>query len=89
MTDQADEASFGPGADQVGERVDAGRDTLDTRALARDWITLWQSELTAMAADREMREGWQTTACTLGGRDDSYVADCAPRTGPGSAARPP
>ena len=28
----------------------------DPRKLAQDWITLWQSELSAMAADPEMRE---------------------------------
>jgi hypothetical protein len=26
--------------------------------LAEDWVTLWRSELTAMAADRELRESW-------------------------------
>lgn len=26
--------------------------------LARDWIALWQSELAAMAQDRELREAW-------------------------------
>jgi hypothetical protein len=26
--------------------------------LAQDLVALWQSELTAMAADRELREGW-------------------------------
>ncbi|HEX3573420.1 MAG TPA: hypothetical protein VHU42_02365 [Rhodopila sp.] len=35
-------------------------DLPDPRKLAEDWITLWQSELTAMAADPEMRESWQT-----------------------------
>jgi hypothetical protein len=34
----------------------------DLQALARDWITLWQSELSAAAADREVRETWQTLA---------------------------
>jgi hypothetical protein len=34
----------------------------DLRALARDWIALWQSELTAAAADREVQEAWQTLA---------------------------
>jgi hypothetical protein len=38
------------------------QDLPDPRRLARDWITLWQSELSAMAADPEMREGWQTLA---------------------------
>jgi hypothetical protein len=28
--------------------------------LARDWITLWQSELAALAVDREAQESWQT-----------------------------
>jgi hypothetical protein len=28
-------------------------------ALARDWITLWQSELAALAVDREAHETWQ------------------------------
>ena len=34
----------------------------DLQTLARDWITLWQSELTAAAADRELQETWQTLA---------------------------
>ena len=29
------------------------------RALARDWITIWQSELAGLAADREAQETWQ------------------------------
>jgi hypothetical protein len=29
-----------------------------TNQLAEDWVALWQSELTAMAADRELRESW-------------------------------
>ena len=30
----------------------------DPRAVARDWITIWQSELSALATDREMQEAW-------------------------------
>ena len=30
----------------------------DPQALARDWITIWQSEFSALATDREMQEGW-------------------------------
>lgn len=30
----------------------------DLAKLARDWITLWQSELTALTQDREWREAW-------------------------------
>ena len=30
----------------------------EIEAMARDWITLWQSELAALAGDREAQEGW-------------------------------
>ena len=30
----------------------------DLPAQARDWITIWQSELTAMATDRELVDAW-------------------------------
>ena len=31
----------------------------DLHRLAQDWITLWESELSALAADPELREAWQ------------------------------
>jgi ubiquinone biosynthesis protein UbiJ len=38
----------------------AGRDgPPDLAELARDWITLYQSELAALASDRETQELWQ------------------------------
>jgi uncharacterized protein YceH (UPF0502 family) len=30
----------------------------DPRALALDWITIWQSELSALASDQELQETW-------------------------------
>ncbi|MFC7608479.1 hypothetical protein [Teichococcus aestuarii] len=30
--------------------------------MAEDWITLWQSEISALAADRELAEGWAAWA---------------------------
>jgi hypothetical protein len=36
-----------------------GLETPDLETLSRDWITLWQSELAALAADREAQESWQ------------------------------
>ncbi len=30
----------------------------DLQAMARDWITIWQSELSAMATDRELQDAW-------------------------------
>jgi hypothetical protein len=35
--------------------------------LARDWITLWQSELTGLTADREARETWQAMVALWAG----------------------
>ena len=34
------------------------QDPPDLSQLAEDWITLWQSELAAMAADPELAEAW-------------------------------
>ncbi|HQT61439.1 MULTISPECIES: hypothetical protein [unclassified Acidiphilium] len=44
-----------PGDKHKAEPPDAETRLAD---LARDWITLWQSELAAMAQDREWREAW-------------------------------
>jgi uncharacterized membrane protein YccC len=70
------DAGFDDTGHNSGQRAAAGRDEPDLggaerdagttaempdpRKLAQDWITLWQSELSAMAADPEMRESWQT-----------------------------
>ena len=35
-------------------------------ALARDWITIWQSELAALAVDREVQEALQRAGRPLG-----------------------
>src|SRR5690242_19889347 len=52
-----------PGAgSQAGGQAESGFSAAslpDPRKLAQDWITLWQSELSAMAADPELRESWQ------------------------------
>jgi len=51
-----------------GDRHDGGRggdappapaDTPHTDAL-NDWITIWQSELSALATDQEMQQAWST-----------------------------
>jgi hypothetical protein len=78
----------------VGRVAPEGAD----EALARDWITVWQSELAALAADREAGETWQQTlalwaglaACVLGGADAAGAhpagADAASRPAPAAAA---
>jgi hypothetical protein len=35
-----------------------GAPPLELQAIARDWITIWQSELSAMASDRELQDAW-------------------------------
>src|SRR5271154_4166740 len=62
----------------------------DLAALARDWVTLWQSELAAMAADREAQEGWQAILALWAGAAGVMLA-AAPRSWPvpGGAAHEP
>jgi hypothetical protein len=64
--------------------------------LAEDWVALWQSELTALSADRELRESWaamvalwaSTATMALGAmrpRDDAAPGTTAPPQPPGPA----
>jgi hypothetical protein len=55
------------GFSDTGPRDRAAPDMPDPRKLAQDWITLWQSELSAMAADPEIRESWQTVMALWAG----------------------
>ena len=62
--DSGERAAAGRDEPDLGGSESGGGGTTvelpDPRKLAQDWITLWQSELSAMAADPEMRESWQT-----------------------------
>src|SRR5580700_10241594 len=51
----------------------------DLAALARDWVTLWQSELAAIAADREAQESWQAILALWAGAAGAMLA-AAPRS---------
>jgi hypothetical protein len=60
--------------------------------LAEDWVTLWRSELTAMAADRELRESWTAMVALWSATATSATAMFNPRHDtPGTAdpAQPP
>ena len=50
----------------------------DLEALARDWITLWQSELAAIATDREAQESWQAILALWAGAAGALLT-AAPR----------
>ena len=59
--------------------------------LAMDFVALWQSELTAMAADRELRETWAATMA-LWAQAANAVAACLPHelsSRSASTAQPP
>jgi hypothetical protein len=62
--------------------------TPDLEALARDWITLWQSELAAIAADREAQESWQAILALWAGAAGAMLA-AAPRAWPSHASPGP
>jgi hypothetical protein len=44
-----------------------------TDRLAEDWVALWQSELSAMAADRELRESWAAMVALWAGAATSAL----------------
>jgi hypothetical protein len=67
----------------------------DLQELARDWISLWQSELAALATDRELQEGWQTVIAFWAAAASALVhalprerAGERPGRGAGAAAPP-
>src|SRR6185312_16137389 len=53
----------------------------DLVELARDWITLWQSELAALATDREAQEAWRTLISLWAGAAGALLG-AAPRGAP-------
>ena len=58
----------------------------DPATLARDWIVLWQSELAAIAVDREVQETWQAPL-TFWARTAQSMLPAAPDEGPAGRAR--
>jgi uncharacterized protein YceH (UPF0502 family) len=58
--------------------------------LAKDFVVLWQSELTAMAADRELRETWASTLALWAQAANAaaaYLPHDRPPSGSSSAAQ--
>jgi uncharacterized protein YceH (UPF0502 family) len=77
------------------QEVPDGASAPDLSAYAQDLITLWQSELSALAVDREMQEGFQR-GLALWGAMAQNLAQSLPkgpqheaprRTGPAAAPR--
>ena len=61
----------------------------DLAALARDWITLWQSELAALAADREAQEMSEAVLALWAGMAGSLLAAAPRARAPGMEAPAP
>jgi hypothetical protein len=71
----------------------------DLQAIARDWVTIWQSELSAMASDRELQNAWiqlvgtwsnaaeLMTRLLPAGRHDT-ASGCAGAASPAGSAAP-
>jgi len=59
-----------------------------TDRLAEDWVALWQSELTAMAADRELRESWAAMIALWAGTATAALGAVRGAHEPGRAAVP-
>jgi uncharacterized protein YceH (UPF0502 family) len=53
--------------------------------LATDFVALWQSELTAMAADRELRETWTATLALWAQTANAAMAHLRHDQTPGSS----
>jgi ubiquinone biosynthesis protein UbiJ len=64
----------------------AGQSGEDLRDLARDWITLWQSELAALAVDREAQEAVHVLLSLWAGAAGGLIS-FLPRGMPGESAR--
>jgi len=76
-------------------RQDAPAPEPDLQALARDWVTLWQSELAALSADREAQEAWRTMLALWAGAAGTMIKalprglpDGVPPGGGGAAHAP-
>jgi hypothetical protein len=59
----------------------------DLVELARDWITLWQSELGALATDREAQEAWQTLISLWAGAAGALLGPASRGSPAGSGER--
>jgi hypothetical protein len=56
--------------------------------LAKDLVAMWQSELTAMAADRELRETWAATMALWAQAANAAAAMLPHERSPAGSARP-
>jgi hypothetical protein len=59
----------------------------DLHKLAQDWITLWQSELSAMASDRELQETWRATMALWAGVATAVLSATTPHTRHSASSR--
>jgi hypothetical protein len=75
-----------PGTD--GAEAAAGSDA-DFRALAEDWIAIWQSEITAYLTDPETHEAWGAMMAVWAGAAQAMMRAMPAAPGFGSPFGPP
>src|SRR4051795_1131374 len=73
---------------ESGQDDSENDDGPDLRRLAQDWITLWESEIAALAADPELREAWQAMASVWAGAMTAALRSVPPGLAPADHERP-
>jgi hypothetical protein len=83
MADGSGGAAFPKFGAAAGAAPDGRPHPGSPQAIAADWITIWQSELAALATDREMHEAWIRLVALW-----AQAAQAASRLLPASLAAP-
>lgn len=78
MSDRDRNDDAGAAGQGHGTRAASGPDQADLDSLARDWITLWQSEIAALAHDREAAETVSRLAALWAGLASSWLRAAPP-----------
>lgn len=77
-------------APKDGAREGVQDSAAELEALAEDWIALWQSEIAALAADREAAETWAAMSAAWAGLGAAWLrAATAPPFGRAPPGYPP
>jgi hypothetical protein len=98
-TDESGDESGGEAGDKAGGKAGdaprqggpdaAAESEADFRALAEDWIAIWQSEITAYLTDPETHQAWGAMRAVWAGAAQAMMRAMPPAPGFGSPFGPP
>jgi ubiquinone biosynthesis protein UbiJ len=74
-------------SDPAQDGAEPGEDAWDLLTLGQDWLTIWHSEIAAIAVDRELRETWQGALAAWFGAAEAALRALRPAPSDGSAGR--